>query len=738
MRLRPLLLAAVLGGVSAGASCGGDPAPCAAGSESCKCTAARTCDPGLACQVDTCVVDTRRDAGRGTGGAGGRATVDAGDNGDGAANDALVAVKPPPPPVQLAYLDRAAPPCDDFYQFACGGWQKQNALGANELQRGTYSTHSSEIARLVYAIIDEMVATRTTSTDPEIVTIGNAYQSCMEAATQPAARATLKTVIDLIDPVTTVADLGPVTAELRKRGVHGFFSLYATPDLGAPTKYILTIDQGARQLPTRDYYFDPALQAIRDGYRLHIEKMAQVMGLAIDANAVLRVETALAQAELTPAEKRDPVATYHKMTLGQATALASHFPWKTHFEALGIAMAEGDAYPLSVVSPAAVQGVDKVLTTLPIDDLKHYLRWQVLEEKASLLDQPVLDLEFAFHDQLMNGATAPTPRRATCLFRTRNRFPWQLSRVYVGRYFPDAAQQVARGLVHSVRAAFAKRIQTRPWLDDATRAEAMAKLDAIGEHIGSPDSLPRITQVIPVRPLLDEDLASNVSYYAGIVAALARPVNRTAWLSGSEPIVVNAFYRPTFNDINLPAGILHAPHFDFQRSRVANFAGIGRTIGHELTHGFDDQGRHFDGSGTLREWWSPTVATEFVSRAKCLGDQFGKFEAVPGQFIDPALTMGENLADLGGVRLAYEAFMLDGRSPDFEGFDDRQQFFIGTAQTRCTNTAPDLQSKLLKTDPHSPDKARVNLIVAQMPEFAEAFSCPTNAKQRAMPICEVW
>jgi putative endopeptidase len=735
---RRILLVASLCTLSLAASCGGhDGDTCTAGAEDCRCTGDGTCNPGLICQVELCVVNTRRDAGRSSGGS------DDGDSGQGGAggspadastNDALVSVTPPPPPIQVSYLDKTASPCDDFYQFACGGWQVQNALRPNELNRSTYGTPETDISKVVYGSIDFMIANRTTSTDPEVITIGNYYQSCMDAVAQPAARETLKTVVALVDPVAALPDLATASAELRKRGVSTFFLLYANPDPGATANYILTIDQGARQLPTRDYYFDADLQVVRDAYRAHITKLAQVVGVTIDADAVLRVETAIAQGELTPAQKRDPVTTYNKMPVADAMALASHFPWQAYFNAAGIATVD----KVNVISPGALKGLDMVLTTLPIDDLKHYLRWQVVESKAALLDQPALDAEFEFHGKVIDGATALGSRRGTCLVRTRSRFAWELSRAYVEQYFPAGSRGVAQAMVRAIRAAFAKRIQSRPWLDDATRQEALTKLQAIGEHIGAPDPLPRITRAAPVRPPIDDNLAGSLSSFAGIVTALGQPVNRAVWHAGSEPIVVNAFYYSAYNDINIPAGILHLPHFDVGRSLVANFGGVGRIIGHELTHGFDDQGRHLDGTGSLREWWSPMVAAEFVKRAQCVGDQFGKFEAEPGHFIDPALTMGENLADLGGVRLAYEAFLTDGRSPAFEGFDDRQQFFIASAQTRCTNTAVDWQNKLLKTDGHSPDKARVNRIVAQMPEFAEAFTCPATAKERAVPLCEVW
>jgi putative endopeptidase len=635
--------------------------------------------------------------------------------------------------IQLSWLDRTAAPCDDFYRFACGGWMAQNPLRPGESVRSTYYAPEGDVYRVVYATIDAMAAARTTATDPETITIGNHYQSCMEAAAQPAARDTLRAVVAMVDGVQTVADLGPVAAELRKRGAHTFFLLYAGIDPGASAKYVLTVDQGARRLPTRDYYFDPALQAVRDAYRGHITRMAALVGVTIDADAVIRVETAIAQGELTPAQKRDPVATYNEMPPAELFALAPHFPWRAHLDALGI----GPLAAVQVTSPGAVRALEAALTTLPVADLRHYLRWVIIDAKAALLDQPVADEEFAFHDRVISGATVQPTRRALCLYRTRNRFPWELSRPYVQKYFPPASRRAVQAIVNSLRATFARRILSRPWLDEPTRKEALAKLDAMGEHLGAPD-LPPLTRAAPLRPPIEDDLAGTQGYWAGIVAALKAPVNHQSWHGGSEPIVVNAFYQWSFNDINVPAAILHLPHFEGARSRVANYGAIGTVIGHELTHGFDDQGRQYDGTGSLRQWWTPAVSAEFVQRAQCLGDQFARFEASPGLRVDADLTMGENVADLGGLRLGYEAFLEDARGPSFDGFDDRQQFFIAAAQIRCTSITTEYLNKLTRTDPHAPDPARVNLIVAQMPEFAEAFACPASAPLRASPACELW
>ncbi|HEX8026906.1 MAG TPA: M13 family metallopeptidase, partial [Vicinamibacterales bacterium] len=636
------------------------------------------------------------------------------------------------PPVTLAFMDRTANPCDDFYQFACGGFTAKYTLATYPGGVSNSATASSKVATFARELIDAAVMQRTTSMDPEQVTIGNYFQSCMDAENDATSRTTLKGVIALVDGIKSLADLAPVGAELRKRGVHSFFLLYPLIDPGNSMAYILTFDQGARRLPTRDHYFDDSYKDLRARYLTHIKAMADLVGVTIDPAAVMRVETTLAMTELTPTEKRDPHATYNKMAFAQLMGMATNFPLRAHLDALGF----GPLDMVNLVSPAAWKGMDATVGKLPLEEIKDYLRWQVIDSKASLLDKPALAEEFDFQ-RLFDGGTTIPPRRNTCLYATQNRFASVIGRTFVERYFPQEARDQATALLASVQAAFSRRLATRTWLDEATRKAASLKLGAIVAKVGSAMPLPKITTITPVVQTLQQDLDASIAGYVGNVNALKAIPDRKRWQY--PPLTVNAFYERSYNDIVLPAAILQAPWFDARRSKLVNFATMGAVMGHELSHAFDNNGRQYDDTGNLRDWWTPTASAEFDKRASCFGEPMGKFEALPGKFVNGALTLGENLADNNGLRLALDAYTQDGpRAAVYEGFDERQQFFLAHAQLRCSNRPAEQIANQIVTDTHPPDKARINVPLSLLPEFAEAFKCAPGTKERAAMSCDMW
>jgi putative endopeptidase len=635
------------------------------------------------------------------------------------------------PGIDLAALDRQANPCSDFYQFACGGWLADHPLTPDTSFEATWVDPYYDEADILWPILKQSVTAAPTSAEERLVS--DFYRSCLAAPHQQESRQRVLQLQRMLDGVSSVAELASVVAAYARLGSGSFFWFFVDHDPAEATRHLLAIRPGGRELPDRSYYLEPKYAALRQSYLEHIRALAALLGVSINPDSVLAIETELATADLPPAQERNPRELYHPLSLDQVVALAPHFPWAAYVEALGITGPDR----INVVSPSYLTALDALLVNHSLDQLRDYVRWQLLEDEASRLDQAFEDEQFAFHDRLLLGESSPQPRDWVCYGETTRRLGFEVSRQYLSRLFPPSMLTSERSLIHEIRGAMRARLTSNRWLDEPTRTEALAKLDKIVEKVGWPDVWPTLPGLTVTGTWLDTHLARNQAYHLQAVASLKEPVDRTSWRM--PPIEVNAYYAPDFNEIVFPAAIFRLPFFDPASGSAVNHGAIGAVMGHELTHAFDDAGRQFDGDGTLRNWWSADVEAAFHDRSACLVDAFSRREPLIGQHVDGVRTLGENIADLGGIELAFEAWQASGAATTaMAEFGGAQQLFIAYAQTSCALMSPGYLATVLATDPHSPPKERVNVPLSFLDSFADAFHCPTGSPMRARPACAVW
>ena len=639
-----------------------------------------------------------------------------------------------PSGIDLTALDHSVDPCVNFYKFACGSWIAQHPIGADGSRAAKFFEPYYATLPPLQKIIEDDAAGARAADDPFAALIGDYHTSCLAAPNDIGAREVLRALLAKVDGVTTLDDLARRIAAQRELGSGSFFQFYIGVDPGDATRYTAAIYQGGVELADPSYYLDPQNKDVLVDYKAHITKMSTLVGgTPIDADAVIRVETALVTAFTPNDELRDPESLYHPMKTDEVVALAPTFPWQVFWAEAGFPGLKS----VNVNMPAYLIALEALFKTAPLDDLKSYLRWQLLQDRSSGLDQAVIDEDFRFWSTF-TGQASQSPRWFTCFNATLGRFGEAVAQPYLARNYDETATTLTKGMFESSRDAFSKRLGSSAWLDAATRKEALAKLEAIVPKVGHPDKAPDYTGlVIGSTSFLANELAFRRFGYARERARFGQPVDRNEW--NLSPLTVNASYSPTANDVTLPAALLASPFLVISRSNAANFGALGGILGHEMTHGFDDRGRHFDGNGTLRNWWTPTVEESFATRAACIVDQFDAFEPLPGEHVDGTLTLGENIADLGGVSVAFDA-LFDGNDDEAggDGFSAKQVFFLAYAQTHCENVRPDLQSQWLLTDPHSPGKNRANGPLSNLPAFGEAFACPASAPMVRPEACEVW
>jgi putative endopeptidase len=656
---------------------------------------------------------------------------------------ALGALAQTPPGFSTANMDMTANPCVDFYQYACGTWMANNPIPADQSAWDFWAVRADRNRAVLRAILDKASVEdpKRSAVDQKI---GDFYASCMdEPAIDKLGTRPLDPELKRIDAIQSKDDILDVVIRFHRIGVGALFNFSSEPDAKNSAQMIAGIDQGGLGLPDRDYYLkdDPKSVKLREEYLAHVRRMLGLAGVAparadADARSVLRIETELAKGSLDRVSRRDPSQTYHKMSIQELAALSRSVDWPKYFSGMGTP----SFTDLDVSVPSFFKALDAVLADSSVADLKTYLRWHLLHAQAPLLAKAFVDENFRYFGQTLTGSKELQPRWKRCVQITDGDLGFALGQKYVEQVFPPDAKARVLGMVQEIEKMLGQDIQSLDWMTPATKQQAMIKLRAVANKIGYPDKWRDYSSVSIVRgqALGNDERASEFEVHRTL-NQIGHPVDRGEW--GMTPPTVNAYYSPLHNDINFPAGILQPPFFDNRMDAAVNYGAIGSIMGHELTHGFDDQGRQYDAEGNLRNWWTPEDAAEFQKRAECLIKEYSTFSPVDGVHLNGKLTLGENTADNGGVHLAFMALMksLDGKpQPKIDGFTPQQRFFLAWGQAWCENIRPERSRMLAQIDPHSPGRDRVNGVLGNMPEFGEAFACHQGQPMVHAPACRVW
>lgn len=645
--------------------------------------------------------------------------------------------------LHLDWLDTSATPGNDFYTYANGGWQRQNPIPPEYAMWGSFSVlHKKNEARLHQLLLDA-AANKSVKPGSLEQKVGDFYYSGMdEESINNLGFEPLKPELAKIDAIKTLQDLQTVVTELQKMGVDLLFDFSSMQDFKNSKNVIGVAEQGGLGLPDRDYYLkdDEKFRNIRAAYVEHIGKIFMLLGdepaqAKSQAKSIMRIETALAKASMSQTAQRDPHAIYNIMNRQQLAELTPNFSWPDYFSAIGHA----DLLRINVAMPAFFKAMDKQLTSNSLDEWKSYLRWHVLDAFVPYLSQPFVEQNF-WMTRKLTGAEKLLPRWKRVVATEEGALGFAIGQLYVERYFSPADKQAVLDILHAIRKTLSEDLQTLAWMTPATRDAALKKLALIEERVGYPDKWRDYSQLtIDKGPYVLNVIRANRFLIQRDLNKIGKPLDRSEW--AMTPQTINAYYDPSMNNINLPAGILQAPFFDPDAPAAVNFGAIGFVIGHELTHGFDDQGAQFDGNGNLKDWWTTEDLSKFKQATDCIVKQYSQYKVDGGLYVQGKLVVGEATADLGGVTLAYRAFQ---QSPAYKnaatvnGMTPDQQFFLSVAHVWASNIRPEQARNLITTDPHPPAKYRVNGTLANMPEFQTAFDLPAASLMVNRSRCVIW
>jgi putative endopeptidase len=641
-------------------------------------------------------------------------------------------------------FDTTATPCTDFYQYANGNWMKHNPIPAQYGSWGSgHEVYERNLA-LLKQVLEEAAAVKDAPKGSITQKVGDFYATAMDSAKIEADGAKpLAAELAQIDALASPADVAKLIAAFHADANTYVFAIGSDQDMKKSSEVIAYATQGGLGLPDRDYYTrdDDESKQLREKYAAHVTNMLVLLGDAPEvaktrAEHILALETRLAKASLTNVEQRDPSTWYNMMSVADADKATPHFSWTSYFRTIGLP----DVQTFSYAHPKFFAAMDSLLAELPVDDWKQYFRWHLVHGGAPYLSSKFVNENFQFYGTTLSGTKELRPRWKRVQAAADNTLGEALGQAYVAKAFPPKSKARAVEMVNNLRIALKARIKALDWMSDATKTLAVAKLDAFTAKIGYPDKWRDYSK-------LEIDRSS---YYANMnrggafelhrtLDKIGKPVDRTEW--GMTPQTVNAYYSPLMNEIVFPAGMLQPPMFDGEVDDAVNYGAMGSVIGHEMTHGFDDQGAQFDAQGNLKNWWSETDLSEFKKRTTSLAAQYSGYVAVDSLHVNGELTLGENIADLGGVLIAYDALnlALAGKpQAKIDGFTPQQRFFLSFAQMWRTNYRPESLKLQVNTDPHSPNNFRTNGTLSNVAAFREAFGCSAGTTMASSDIIKIW
>ncbi|WP_133136927.1 M13 family metallopeptidase [Legionella rowbothamii] len=645
--------------------------------------------------------------------------------------------------LHMDWLDTSVSPAEDFYSYANKNWQKSNPIPPEYPSWGSFNVVHDKVQDVVHQML--IKAAENTKAKPGSIEqkVGDFYFSGMDEANIDKLGITpLQPEFDRIQNIKNLADLQNEIAHLHQIGVDAFFGFGSMQDYKNSSEMIAAVVQSGLGLPDRDYYLKdtPKFKQIRDAYVAHIAKMFELLGdnpekAAAEAHRVMELETQLAQASMSQVEQRDPHAVYHIMDMAQLEKMTPNFSWPAYFAAMG----QDNLKSINMAMPNFFASLNEQLKRVSLQDWQTYLRWHLIDNYAPYLSKPFVDENFKMATAL-TGTEKILPRWKRVVGTENAALGFAIGKMYVERYFSPEAKKQALDILKNIRYVLREDIKNLAWMTPATRQAALKKLDLMEERIGYPLKWWDYSSLKVDRgPYVLNVLRANQFLVKRDLNKIGKPIDRSEW--GMTPQTINAYYDPSMNNLNIPAGILQPPFFDSNAPAAVNYGAIGFVMGHEMTHGFDDQGAQFDGQGNLKNWWTPNDLAKFKAATQCIIDQYSQYVVNGDLHVQGKLVVGEAAADLGGITLAYRAFHHSDaykKAKTIEGMTPDQQFFLGTAHVWAMNMRPQQLQNQVTTDPHPPAKYRVNGSLANIPQFQEAFNIPNNSPMVNATRCVIW